>query len=84
MTRFVADQRTIDAMSALCPAFGVRSNNRLITKALALAKVAFENADPNGVLTIISPDGISTQVYLREPPPVPPAPRPRLRLVHSR
>jgi hypothetical protein len=56
-TSFVADSATLDAIAELKDRFGVKTNAQVLRKALALARVAAQNADDQNTLTILSPDG---------------------------
>jgi hypothetical protein len=54
---FEVDNATLAAIDSLKEMFGVKSNAEVIRKALALAKVAAENAEGNE-LTIVVPFGL--------------------------
>jgi predicted negative regulator of RcsB-dependent stress response len=55
-TTFEVDDVTLDALAELKKTFGVRTNAQVIRKALALAKVAAQNAGRDNTLTIVSTD----------------------------
>jgi hypothetical protein len=63
-TTFEVDKATLDAIAELKERFGVKTNAQVIRKALALARVAAENADSHNTLTIISPDDGQKQKVL--------------------
>jgi hypothetical protein len=64
-TTFEVDAATLAAIGELKKKFGVKTNAQVIRKALALARVAAENADDENALTILSPeDGTQKKVLL--------------------
>lgn len=63
-TTFEVDKATLEAIAELKTAFGVKTNAQVIRKALALARVAANNADEDNTLTIISKDKEEKQVLL--------------------
>ncbi len=63
-TTFEVDKATLEAIAELKSSFGVKTNAQVIRKALALARVAAQNADSNNTLTIISPQKEERQVLL--------------------
>ncbi len=63
-TTFEVDKATLDAIAELKGAFGVKTNAQVIRKALALARVAAQNADEQNTLTIVSPGGGEKKILL--------------------
>jgi len=64
-TTFSVDEHTAALLAELKTTFGVKTNAQVIRKALSLARVASDNADPsNRTLTIKSPAGEEKQVLL--------------------
>ena len=63
-TTFEVDKATLDAIAELKDAFGVKTNAQVIRKALALARVAAQNADDHNTLTIVSPGDGEKKVLL--------------------
>ncbi len=55
-TSFEVDAATLAAIAELKGKFGAKTNAQVIRKALALARVAAQNADTENALTIISPN----------------------------
>ena len=59
------DQATLEAISDLKHVFGVKTNADVVRKALALAQVAAENADPcNNTLTSVTQERQFRKVHL--------------------
>jgi hypothetical protein len=54
-TTFQADDGVLKVIAELKDTFGVSTNAQVIRKALALARVAAENAGPDNSVTILSP-----------------------------
>lgn len=63
-TTFEVDAATLSAIAELKEKFGVKTNAQVIRKALALARVAAQNADSENALTIISPRDGQKKVLL--------------------
>nr|WP_294505809.1 hypothetical protein [uncultured Rhodopila sp.] len=63
-TTFEVDKATLEAIAELKSAFGVKTNAQVIRKALALARVAAQNADEQNTLTIVSPGDGERKVLL--------------------
>ena len=63
-TTFAVDKSTLDAIAELKDAFGVKTNAQVIRKALALARVAAQNADETKTLTIADREGNKKQILL--------------------
>lgn len=63
-TTFDVDNATLNAIAELKDKFGVKTNAQVIRKALALARVAAQNADEQNTLTIISPHDGEKKVLL--------------------
>jgi hypothetical protein len=64
-TTFEVDRATLEAIALLKEQFGVKTNAQVIRRALALARVAMQNADPDThTLTIKAPDGAEKTVLL--------------------
>jgi hypothetical protein len=63
-TTFEIDEATLEALEDLKEKFGVRSNANVIRKALALARVAMQNMNPDRTLVIVRPDGVHITVLL--------------------
>jgi hypothetical protein len=62
---FAVDHATLEAISDLKRVFGAKTNADVVRKALALAQVAAENADPsNNTLTILTPERQFKKVHL--------------------
>jgi hypothetical protein len=55
-TTFDVDAATLAAIGELKEKFGVKTNAQVIRKALALARVAAQNADSENALTIVAPN----------------------------
>ncbi|HXE52668.1 MAG TPA: hypothetical protein VN541_06610 [Tepidisphaeraceae bacterium] len=63
-TTFDVDAATLAAIAELKEKFGVKTNAQVIRKALALARVAAQNADSENALTIIGPNYEHKKVLL--------------------
>ena len=63
-TSFVVDDKTVKALEELKETFGVTTNAAVIRRALALAKVAAENADSEHTITIVRKDKTEQKVLL--------------------
>jgi hypothetical protein len=63
-TTFEVDKATLEAIAELKEAFGAKTNAQVIRRALALARVAAQNADSNNTLTIVGPDNKQRQILL--------------------
>jgi ribosomal protein L7/L12 len=63
-TTFEVDAATLAAIAELKQKFGVKTNAQVIRKALALARVAAQNADEENALTIVSPHDGQKKVLL--------------------
>lgn len=63
-TSFVVDEKTAQMLEELKTTFGVATNAAVIRRALALAKVAAENADSDHTITIVDKDKHEQKVLL--------------------
>jgi acetolactate synthase small subunit len=63
-TSFVVDEKTEKALEDLKETFGVSTNAAVIRRALALAKVAAENADSEHTITILDKSKREQKVLL--------------------
>ena len=63
-TTFEVDSTTLTAIAELKEKFGVRTNAQVIRKALALARVAAQNADDENTLTILDPNQQQKKILL--------------------
>jgi hypothetical protein len=63
-TSFEVDAATLAAIAELKDRFGVKTNAQVIRKALALARVAAQNADSDNALTIVAPNSEHKKILL--------------------
>ena len=63
-TSFEVDSATLAAIAELKDRFGVKTNAQVIRKALALARVAAQNADSDNALTIVGPNSQQKKILL--------------------
>jgi len=63
-TSFDVDAATLAAIAELKEKFGVKTNAQVIRKALALARVAAQNADDDNTLTIVAPNEERKKILL--------------------
>lgn len=63
-TTFVIDDATENALEELKGRFGVKTNAAVIRKALALARVAAQNAGPDNSVTILDQNQNQTKILL--------------------
>jgi hypothetical protein len=63
-TTFDVDAATLAAIAELKGKFGVKTNAQVIRKALALARVAAQNADEENALTIVGPNSEHKKILL--------------------
>ncbi len=63
---FDVDAHTAEVIASLRTAFGVRSNAAVLRKALALARIAAENADEDHTITVLGKNNETLQINLAE------------------
>jgi len=63
---FDVDAHTAEVIASLRTAFGVKSNAAVLRKALALARIAAENADDDHNITVLGKNNETLQINLAE------------------